>query len=407
VLRIGRRADLLFVVLASSESPPMPRSTSGSRSGARVAIVIAIVIVLAGGVAVAVAALGHNGKTDGARPPTITTGTGAAPSGTVQGPIDGLDADQLGISTGVQLFTAPVSQIDEDMAGIAADKSKWVRTAVRWDLVEPESAEADDWSKADEIVAQAQAHGLQLILDINGTPKWARKAGAGTAAFPEDLHTYAEFAGKVAARYRGKVAAYELGNEPNHLKSFAHPDASIYAQVLEFSYPVIKAADPDAKVLTGGLGGNRDKKGNIPGDVFLADLYKAGAKPFFDGVSYHPYTYPLLPSQDDGARGWSRMLKARQTMVDNGDGDKQIWITEFGAPTDGPNPVTQQKQAEIMHDAYRLWAGYPWAGPLCWFDYRDKGTDTSDHGNFFGLYTNDGQPKLALRQFETLVRPAN
>lgn len=404
--RIAPPADLGFVALTSSESPPVPRSASGSTPGRRRAVAAALVILLAGGVAVVIAAVGHNGKSNGARPPTVTTGTGV-PSSELQPAIPGLSADQLGVATGVQLFTASIRQIDEDMAGIAAAKGKWVRTAVRWDLVEPDSASSDDWTKSDEIVAQAQAHGLNLILDINGTPTWARKAGAGTASFPTDLQTYADFAGNVATRYRGKVAAYELGNEPNHLKSFAHPDAAVYAQVLQLSYPVIKAADPDAKVLTGGLGGNKDKNGNIPGDVFLADLYKAGAKPYFDAVSYHPYTYPLLPSKDDGSRGWSRMLLARQTMVDNGDADKKIFITEFGAPTGGPNPVTQAQQAAIMYDAYRLWASYPWAGPLCWFDYRDKGTDTSDHGNFFGLYTNDGQPKIALPQFEALVRPAN
>jgi hypothetical protein len=59
-----------------------------------------------------------------------------------------------------------------------------------------------------------------------------------------------------------------------------------------------------------------------------------------------------------------------------------------------------------MYDAFRLWAGYSWAGPLCWFDYRDKGTDTGNHGNFFGLYTHDGQPKVALRQYQELVRSA-
>jgi hypothetical protein len=191
------------------------------------------------------------------------------------------------------------------------------------------------------------------------------------------------------------------------VKSFANPDAAVYAQVLRFSYPLIKAADPKALVLTGGLGGNKDTNGNIPGDVFLADLYRAGAKPYFDAVSYHPYTYPLLPSKDAGERGWSRMLAARQTMVDNGAAEKQIWVTEFGAPTGGANGVSQEQQAAIMQDAYRLWAGYSWGGPLCWFSYRDKGTDTSDQGNFFGLYTNDGRPKLALEEFETLVRSAN
>jgi hypothetical protein len=100
------------------------------------------------------------------------------------------------------------------------------------------------------------------------------------------------------------------------------------------------------------------------------------------------------------------MLNARRTMVANGDASKQIWVTEYGAPTSGPNSVGQGEQSAIMYDAYRLWSGYSWAGPLCWFDYRDKGTDTSDHGNFFGLYAKNGQPKQALAQYQSLVRSA-
>lgn len=369
-----------------------------------VAAALAVLVVAA--TAIVFAAVGHQGKSNGAKKPGLDTGPGPS-SGSGAGSIAGLRADQVGVSTGVVLFSETVAKIDADIAGIAADGAKWVRTAIRWDLVEPDSAGSDDWEKADEIVKQSRAHGLDIVLDINGTPKWARNPAAGTAEFPQDLQTYATFAGKVAGRYKGKVQAYELGNEPNHVKSFAHPDAAQYAQVLKLSYPIVKAADAEARVLTGGLGGNKDKNGNIPGDVFLADLYKAGAKGFFDGVSYHPYTYPLLPSADKGDRGWSRMLAARQTMVDNGDGDKQIWVTEFGAPTGGRNGVSQEQQAAIMHDAYRLWAGYSWAGPLCWFDYRDKGNDTSDQGNSFGLYTSDGQPKLALAQFTSLVPPAN
>jgi hypothetical protein len=110
-----------------------------------------------------------------------------------------------------------------------------VRTSARWDSIEATSANADDWTKTDRIVADAQAHG----------------------------------------------------------------------------------------------------------DTFLADLYAAGAKGFFDGVSYHSYTWPQTPSHDSPTGGWNRMLKARQTMVDNGDGAKKIWVTEFGAPTAGsPNAVT-------------------------------------------------------------------
>jgi Cellulase (glycosyl hydrolase family 5) len=372
----------------------MPRS--------RRALVAALVIVVVGAVAVVAVASHHGAKHDNTNGP----GGNSGPTATVDTkPVAGLTADQFGISTGVALFNEKVDKIDEDMTAFAAMPTHWVRTAVRWDLIEPTSADSDDWTKVDRIVDDAAQDHLSLILDITGTPAWARASGAGNTEFPPDLHTYATFTGKIATRYRGRVAAYELGNEPNHVKSFANPDPKLYEEVLQFSYPLIKQADPDTKVLTGGLGGTTGN-GVVGGDEYLADLYKDGAKPYFDGVSYHPYTYPLLPSDDSGDRSWSRMLHARAVMVANGDADKQIWITEFGAPTSGSGSVSQTQQAAIMRDAYRLWAGYSWAGPLCWFDFRDKGTDTSAKSNFFGLYTKDGQPKLALTEYQSLARSA-
>jgi polysaccharide biosynthesis protein PslG len=375
----------------------------------RVIIVALVVALVAAGAVVAVVATRHGKSATTSTGPTTPGQTSASTtaSGVNTAPIAGLSADQFGVSPGVQLFRESVDKIDADMAGYAALPTHWVRAGVRWDLIEPKSPDQDDWTKVDRIVDDATKDHLSLILDVTGTPPWARSADATTnVQFPPDLHAYATFTGKIAAHYKGRVAAYELGNEPNHVKSFATPDPKLYEQVLQFSYPLIKAADPAALVLTGGLGGTT-AKGVVGGDEYLADLYKAGAKPYFDGVSYHPYTYPLLPSDDSGSRSWSRMLHARQVMVDNGDAGKKIWVTEYGAPTGGPGSVSEQQQAAIMYDAFRLWATYPWAGPLCWFDYRDKGTDTSDHGNFFGLYAKDGRPKVSLQQYESLVRSAS
>ncbi|HEX4491510.1 MAG TPA: cellulase family glycosylhydrolase [Acidimicrobiia bacterium] len=367
-----------------------------SRNRRIVAALLAVVLVAAVAVVVGVAVARHDGRNKQAAP--------AEPDATVDAKtIAGLQPDQFGISTGIQLVKEEPDRIDADIASIATLGAQWIRTGIRWDIVEKRGPDQDDWTVPDRIVSDAAKHDVRIIFDLTGTPKWARASGAGSVEFPPDLHTYATFAGKLAQRYRGKVAAYELGNEPNHVKSFAHPDPARYEQVLQLTYPAIKAADPKALVLTGGLGGETGK-GVLGGDEFLAALYRAGAKPYFDGVSYHPYTYPLMPSDDAGQRSWSRMLNARRTMVANGDSAKKVWITEYGAPTGGPKSVDQVQQAKIMYDAYRLWGSYPWAGPLCWFDYRDKGTDTGDHGNFFGLYTHDDQPKVALRQYQALVR---
>jgi hypothetical protein len=87
------------------------------------------------------------------------------------------------------------------------------------------------------------------------------------------------------------------------------------------------------------------------------------------------------------------MLTVRQTMVDHGDGAKQIWATEYGAPTGSTDGVTEAAQAQMLDVAYRLWSTYSWTGPFCWFQYQDKGTDPADHGDWFGLLRFDGSRK--------------
>jgi len=262
-----------------------------------------------------------------------------------------------------------------------------------WRDVEPSSPNQDDWSNADHIVDDAEKDHVKIIFEIAGAPAWAGSAESGE--FSTDPQQYADFCAKVAARYRGRVPVYELGNEPNLTVGVPHPDPATYAKILEATYPAIKKADPNAFVLTAGLAGTRHRNGNITGIDYLTGLYAAGAKGFFDGIAFHPYTYPQLPTEDanGGNRSWNQMLQVRALMVKNGDGDKQIWATEFGAPTNGPGGVSESEQAAIMQNGFDLWKTYSWGGVISWFDYQDKNTDTSSHKGFFGIIDTTGRHK--------------
>src|SRR5438128_12551629 len=85
----------------------------------------------------------------------------------------------------------------------------------------------------------------------------------------------------------------------------------------------------------------------------------------------------------------------RSVMVANGDGNKKIWMTEFGAPTNGPSgsSVSEPAQAAMLTKAYSLAGSYSWAGPLMWFSLRDQGTDTFTIENFFGMVRYDFSAK--------------
>jgi endo-1,4-beta-mannosidase len=294
--------------------------------------------------------------------------------------------------------------MDSEISGIAATGAKWVRTALRWSDVEPTSANQDDWSRADRIVEDGQKDGVGVIFDITQAPAWDGFAQAGE--FGSDPQMYANFAAKVAARYRNTVRIFELGNEPNHANYVTSPNAATYSSLLRLTYPAIKAADPSAFVLVGGIGGIRDTNGDIDPLTFVRGLYQNGAKGSFDGLAYHPYTYPELPTQEisTGDRGWSRMLAVRSIMVQNGDAAKPIWVTEFGAPTNGPGGVSQSQQASILQNGFQLWNSYSWGGVICWFSYQDKGTDPTTHQDWFGLVDNTGARKASYATFNTLAR---
>jgi hypothetical protein len=414
--------------------PYQPTTRTGSRR--TIALVLAVVVVLgAVGVGVAIGRSHSSSSSSPTSPTTLSKSQKAAlrcakkkkkkrkkpcpatspstPAGsTDQTPPNGALASlnmttfhsKMGLSTGVQLWEEAASKQDSDMAGIAATGAKWVRTALHWSDVEPTSANQDDWSRADRLVTDGQKDGVSIVFDITNAPAWAGGTQAGE--FSSDPQLYADFAAKVATRYKNTVRVFELGNEPNHSNYVTNPDPATYTKILQLAYPAIKKADPNAFVLIGGIGGIRDSKGDIDPLTFVRGLYQDGAKGNFDGIAYHPYTYPELPTQEitTGDRGWSRMLSVRSIMVQNGDASKSIWVTEFGAPTNGPGGVSEQQQASILTNGFNLWNTYTWGGAMCWFSWRDKGNDPTTHKDWFGLVDNSGAKKPSYAAFGALAR---
>jgi hypothetical protein len=328
-----------------------------------------------------------------------------------------IHASRVGIATGAVFWsTTPAAQAHE-LADLERTGVRWVRTVFPWDAIEGQGPGVDRWAKADAIVAGARAHHLSLIAQVIGAPQWAvpgLKAGQVSDYSPNPA-LFAHFVAKFAARYSPLgVTTFELGNEPNHVRAGNHPDPLRYKALLCATHAAVKAVAPHATVLTGGLGGTRDGGGGMSGPTFVKYLYADGARGCFDGISYHPYTYPQL-APDNGSRSWSGMLTVRRMMVAHGDGAKKIWATEYGAPTNGPTAShfssaltsgREASQASILTTAYRIFDKYSWAGPLCWFDYQDKGVDARDQNNFFGLRRHDGSAKPAFIAYAALAHAA-
>ena len=329
-----------------------------------------------------------------------------------------------GIAAGGSLGTLNDDQLDKRMAGIAAMGAKWVRFDFNWSLIQPNTAASYDWRLYDRLILAAQKHKLFILGILDYTPEWARASACKDSdkCHPADPQQFAQFARVVANRYKNRGLHYwEIWNEPNN-PQFWQPAASPaeYTRLLQAASSALKAEDKDAYIITAGLSPQEtDDTAYAPID-FLSGVYEAGGKNSFDAVAHHPYTFPISPKSTP-FHAWNQMVDTKKglrgLMLNNGDGNKKIWITEYGAPTGGPGPIStvespkleqhpfvvdENLQAKLLTDAADLYKSYDWVGPFMYYSYEDVGTTHDTNENFFGLLRADGSQKPAYQVFRSI-----
>jgi GH35 family endo-1,4-beta-xylanase len=205
----------------------------------------------------------------------------------------------------------------------------------------------------------------------------------------EHFTDFAAFMGTMAERYKGKVDAYQVWNEQNlaHENGGRVADATHYVDMLAMAYDAIKAADPDAIVVSGGPSSTET---NHP-DIAVSDvdfMRQMLANPNFrtDVIGAHPggqHNPPdtLWPEAPGPGPGWvesrefyfRRVEDIRQAMVESGWGDRQIWLTEFGWATQNNTPGyeygnnnTYEEQAQYIVRAFEKgrYDYAPWMGGM-------------------------------------------
>jgi hypothetical protein len=257
----------------------------------------------------------------------------------------------------------------------------WIKQQIRWEHVE-RGEDSYNWGDPDRVSEAAEEAGLNVLFSLVAAPGWARTDDTGTGP-PDDYQHFYDFVGDMAARYRGRGHAYEIWNEQNLRREWegAPLSAADYVEMLSGAYDAIKAADPEAIVVSGGLGPNGiyDPDVAIDDRIYLEQMYQAGLADVCDAVGAHPYGFANPPEvyyeggDYDPTRGWddhpsffmrNTLEDYYQIMSAYGDDDKQIWATEFGWPTvDGmgvdPNPgwdyaahLDEEQQAAYVTGGY-------------------------------------------------------
>ena len=195
----------------------------------------------------------------------------------------------------------------------------WVRyEGIRWYEVEENPGDRN-WpeSLGDTIIA-FNAQKLTPMIVVQGTPSWAQKV-PGSFCGPvkeESLDEFATFMSDLVTRYSAApyyVKHWELGNEIDVDASLVGPDSvfgcwgdqtdpyyggGYYAQMLKQVYPAMKAADPEAQLVFGGLLLDCDHTnppetqadGCLP-SKFLEGVLRNDGGDYFDILAYHAYMY--------------------------------------------------------------------------------------------------------------------
>ena len=247
----------------------------------------------------------------------------------------------------------------------------WVKQPVAWSDIE-KGQDGFDWYFLDEVIVPgAESRGLKLLLRLDRSPLWAveEKPGLSANTPPQDFADYGDFCGQMAARYRGRVQAYQVWNEPNLHREWgnAKPDPVAYTQLLKVCYEAIKSADPAAIVISAALAPTCDNSDQATDDMtYLRGMYAAGAAAYFDVLGVNAPGFDKAPEA-----GFSGVYSAencpayayrfrhvedmRQIMLDNGDAAKQIAILEMGWITNDAAGYTKQT-LDQLHPAYSWFA---------------------------------------------------
>lgn len=218
-----------------------------------------------------------------------------------------------------------------------------------WGFVESQRG-AFDWHSVDTWVTQAQAHHVELTYVFLNTPQWASKRpdekcnrGMNGCAAPPNDQDWADFVTVLVTRYKGRIASYEMWNEPN-ANGFFTGSAADMAHMVSIAYPIIKSIDPQAIVLSPAASSTGWP---TPYDTWLDQFLSAGGGKYVDAIAWHAYAgranQPAIPPEDLV----NQIRKVRGVLAKHGLSNLPVWDTEGGWGNDSQLP-DEQAQASFL-----------------------------------------------------------
>ena len=291
-----------------------------------------------------------------------------------------------------------------------------VRVDLPWEQVEPVPNQFE-WQKLDRLVEAARAGKIEVLFTLRSISSW----GTAVKADPKDLYHHASrpksmsdwerFVQRLAERYKGQGVHYEIENEVN--SNFWSGSLADYLELLPASYRVIKAEDPEAKVLASAMACGVILNPKTPlerqrlssqHDDWLESILATKA---FDVINVHDYYFPDGPA----VNGWTFQSYLEHIIAfaqGAGVDDRPIWITEMGyisrpVPTGGrTDNASPEKQAAWLTAAFHE-AAARGVEHAFWLFLRDA-PNTGYFGSM-GLLGAGNVPRPAWQAYKAIGQP--
>ena len=329
---------------------------------------------------------------------------------------------------GVQMYgnTSATSSYHDALLGTNAS---WLRVEVSWASAEPtsQSPPVYQWGAIDNNLAAARSDmgGLNIIATVSHAPSWAAPDGNGPIN-SNNLEDLANFMTALVERYDGDgiddapgspvVLYWEMYNEPDSNSDKSDPtflppvgwgDAGEeYAFMLEEVYPAVKTANPNAKVVFGGIAYDWFKSnGGKFVDSFLEDVLDAGGDIYFDIMNFHSYPAFYLNWTNNQGSGLIEKAAAIRSVLEDFGLDKPLIITEAGwHDNDAPGPIipgSSEIQARYVVELFTESMAADLDVMIWWMLYDVGGTYPYNAG----LVTNASTPveKLSYQVYQSTV----
>ncbi|MBE7554844.1 MAG: beta-galactosidase [Anaerolineales bacterium] len=327
---------------------------------------------------------------------------------------------------GMQVFLYWREEVaDRDLKLVQEAGFRWVKQEIPWREIEGHAKGAWQWDIPDRMMDQIDAHGLKVVVRLGSQPAWVSRTELPAISPPDNLQDFYDYVYAVASRYRGRIEAYQIWNEPNLAREWGNrpPNPAEYTELLKIGYQAVKAVDPQAVVISAGLAPTTRNDGEAMPDIyFVQGMYEAGAAAYFDALGVHAAGYKSPPEADPAevaadpglTNGDNAPIELRRVysfrhvediralMVRNGDAAKKVVILEVGWSVD-PRPespyrwhaVTLEQQDKYLQRAYAYaqanWQ--PWIGLMSLIYIANPQWDWHDEQTFWSV-VYPGYPQL-------------